>query len=203
MAEVDPAMLVEGVREAVLAARDGGAPAERSLAALSALRALRDQLGEWEPELIAGAREAGASWAALAPALGVASRQAAERRYLRLRPSATGETTGEARVDAERGRRAGDRAVAEWARRNAAVLRRLAAEVSSAPDLDAAGQESADRLGVALGEDDVTHLLLPLADVRAHLESRHAALADRVGEVGEHANRLRADAAGQRRGRVQ
>ncbi|MER6767908.1 HSP18 transcriptional regulator, partial [Amycolatopsis sp. NPDC000746] len=60
MAEVDPAMLVEGVREAVLAARDGGAPAERSLAALSALRALRDQLGEWEPELIAGAREAGA-----------------------------------------------------------------------------------------------------------------------------------------------
>ncbi|MET9267680.1 HSP18 transcriptional regulator [Amycolatopsis sp. NPDC004079] len=202
MAEVDPALLVEGVREAVLAARDGGAPAERSLAALSALRALRDQLAEWEPELIAAARESGASWAALAPALGVASRQAAERRYLRLRPSATGETTGEARVHAERDRRAGDRAVADWARRNAAVLRRLAAEVSSAPDLDPAGQESADRLGVALGEDDVANLLLPLANVRAHLASRHAALADRVGEVGEHTDRLRENAAGQRRGRA-
>lgn len=202
MAEVDPALLVEGVREAVLAARDGGALAERSLAALSALRALRDQLAEWEPELIAAARESGASWAALAPALGVASRQAAERRYLRLRPSATGETTGEARVHAERDRRAGDRAVADWARRNAAVLRRLAAEVSSAPDLDPAGQESADRLGVALGEDDVANLLLPLANVRAHLASRHAALADRVGEVGEHTDRLRENAAGQRRGRA-
>ncbi|WP_116202901.1 HSP18 transcriptional regulator [Amycolatopsis circi] len=203
MAEVDLALLVQGVRETVLAARDGGAAAERSMAALSALRALRDQFGEWEPELIAAARAAGASWAALAPALGVASRQAAERRYLRLRPSATGETTGEARVDAERDRRAGDRAVADWARRNAAVLRRLAAEASSAPGLDADGQESADRLGMALGEDDVTNLLLPLADVRAHLEPRHAALADRVGEVGEHTDRLRQDAAGQRRSRAQ
>ncbi|GAB3348848.1 HSP18 transcriptional regulator [Amycolatopsis echigonensis] len=201
MAEVEPSLLLQGVREAVQAARDGGAAADRSLAALSALRALRDQLGEWEPELIAAARAAGASWAVLAPALGVASRQAAERRYLRLRPSATGETTGEARVDAERGRRAGDRAVADWARRNAAVLRRLAAEASAAPDLDPAGQESADRLGVALGEDDVTNLLPPLADVRVHLEPRHAALADRVGEISEHTNRLRQDAAGQRRGR--
>ncbi|MBB1154611.1 MULTISPECIES: HSP18 transcriptional regulator [Amycolatopsis] len=202
MAEVDPGLLVEGVRAAVLAARDGGAAADRSLAALSALRALRDQLGAWEPELIAAARAAGASWAALAPALGVASRQAAERRYLRLRPSATGEATGEARVDAERGRRAGDRAVADWARRNAAVLRQLAAEASSAPGLDPAGQESADRLGVALGDDDVTNLLPPLADVRVHLEPRHAALADRVGEIAEHTDRLREDAAGQRRGRA-
>ncbi|MYW93157.1 HSP18 transcriptional regulator, partial [Amycolatopsis rubida] len=44
----------------MLAARDGGAAADRSLAALSVLRALRDQLGEWEPELIASARAAGA-----------------------------------------------------------------------------------------------------------------------------------------------
>ncbi|WP_409181137.1 HSP18 transcriptional regulator [Amycolatopsis sp. VS8301801F10] len=202
MAEVDPGLLVQGVREAVLAARNGGVSADRSLAALSALREVREQLGAWEPELIAAARAAGASWAALAPALGVASRQAAERRYLRLRPSATGETTGEARVDAERDRRAGDRAVADWARRNAAVLRRLAAEASAAPGLDPAGQESADRLGVALGEDDVTNLLPPLADVRAHLEPRHAALANRVGEIGEHTDRLRQNAAGQRRSRT-
>jgi len=59
----------------------------RILAALAGLRHLRDQLDEWEPLLIGAARANGASWAELAPALGVASRQAAERRYLRLRQS--------------------------------------------------------------------------------------------------------------------
>src|SRR3954451_15992176 len=78
-----------------------------ALAALTLLRHLREELAEWEPRLIAAARSHGASWIQLAPALGVASRQAAERRYLRLRPDDTGEaTTGEQRVRAERDRRA-------------------------------------------------------------------------------------------------
>ncbi|MGH3881520.1 MAG: HSP18 transcriptional regulator, partial [Actinophytocola sp.] len=81
------------------------------LAGLEVLRHLRDELAAWEPELITAAREQGTSWASIAPTLGVTSRQAAERRYLRLRPSATGEATGEERVRAERDRRAGDRAV--------------------------------------------------------------------------------------------
>ena len=59
------------------------------LAALSQLRVVQDQLAAWEPLLIGAARDRGASWAAIAPALGVASRQAAERRYLRLNPHAT------------------------------------------------------------------------------------------------------------------
>src|SRR6476469_7102321 len=151
MMDVDPARVVERVHEVVVATRGGEVPAERVVAALAALRSVREELGVWEPELIAAARAAGASWASLAPALGVASRQAAERRFLRLRPSATGETTGEGRVDAERDRRAGDRAVADWARSNAAVLRQLAGQVSAL-----------DGLGAALGEDDVTTLLPPL-----------------------------------------
>src|SRR5437763_16030294 len=61
-----------------------------ALAALTLLRHLREELAEWEPRLIAAAREHGASWIQLAPALGVASRQAAERRYLRPRPDRTG-----------------------------------------------------------------------------------------------------------------
>src|SRR4051812_28910575 len=138
MVEVDPFREVQRVQKVVSAARDGDASAEEVLAALSALRAVREQLGGWEPELIAAARAGGASWAELAPALGVASRQAAERRFLRLAPSVTGEATGEARVDAARGRRAGDRAVADWARRNSAVLRRLAGQVSALDGLDAA-----------------------------------------------------------------
>ncbi|MFE4825176.1 type III effector protein, partial [Streptomyces sp. NPDC056704] len=42
--------------------------------------------------------------------LGVASRQAAERRYLRVRPGTPG-TTGEQRVQATRNRRAADRTI--------------------------------------------------------------------------------------------
>jgi hypothetical protein len=150
----------------------------------------------------AAARAGGASWASLAPALGVASRQAAERRFLRLRPSATGETTGEARVDAERDRRAGDRAVAEWARRNAAVLRQLAGQVSALDSLDATARESADQLGAALGDDDVTNLLPPLAAVRAHLTRDHTGLADRLGAISDHTDQLRREAAGNRRTRT-
>ncbi|MFG1644392.1 HSP18 transcriptional regulator [Amycolatopsis sp. NPDC049252] len=196
----DPARVVQGVQKAVTAARRGDVPPEELLAALAALRSVREQLAGWEPELIAAARAGGASWAVLAPALGVASRQAAERRFLRLRPSVTGEATGEARVDAERDRRAGDRAVADWARRNAGVLRQLAGQVSALDDLDAAGRESADRLGAALGEDDVTSLLSPLAAVRGHLERDHAGLAGRLGDIGDETARLRRDAAGHRRG---
>ncbi|WP_290056545.1 HSP18 transcriptional regulator [Amycolatopsis solani] len=198
MAEGDPAGVVRSVQEVVDAARRGSAPPEDLLGALTALRSVREQLAGWEPELIAAARAGGASWTALAPALGVASRQAAERRFLRLQPSATGEATGEARVDAERGRRAGDRAVADWARRNASVLRQLAAQVTTLDNLDAAARQSADRLGAALGEDDVAGLLPPLAAVRGHLQRDHAGLADRLGDIGAETARLRRDAAGRR-----
>jgi hypothetical protein len=202
MTDADPARVVQSVHEVVLAARGGDVPSEQVLAALAALRSVREQLGAWEPELIAAARAGGTSWVSLAPVLGLASRQAAERRFLRLRPSATGETTGEARVDAERDRRAGDRAVADWARRNSAVLRQLAGQVSALDGLDAAGRESADRLGAALGDDDVTNLLPPLAAVRAHLTRDHAGLADRLGAIGKHTDQLRREAAGNRRDRT-
>ncbi|RSD11887.1 HSP18 transcriptional regulator [Amycolatopsis eburnea] len=192
---------LRGISDVVGAAQAGRAAPDDVLGALTRLRALRDQLGSWEPELIAAARAGGVSWAALAPALGVASRQAAERRFLRLRPAPDGELTGEARVAAERGRRAGDRAVAEWARRNSAVLRQLAAQAIAARGLGDAGQASAARLGAALGEDDVTGLLPPLAEIRTHLERDHGPLAQRVGEIGEHAERLRRAAVERRRER--
>ncbi|MEV6785929.1 type III effector protein, partial [Streptomyces sp. NPDC051098] len=77
---------------------------EQALATLLLLRELRDRLAGWEPGLIEAARAAGASWADLAHPLGVASRQAAERRYLRVRPGSPG-STGEERVQATRDRR--------------------------------------------------------------------------------------------------
>ncbi|MEU6946464.1 type III effector protein, partial [Streptomyces sp. NPDC046316] len=110
---------------------------EQALASLLLLRQVREQLAGWETGLIETARDAGASWADLADPLGVASRQAAERRYLRGRPGAAG-TTGEQRVQATRQARAAERSTATWARRNAADLRRLAGQITALTDLPAA-----------------------------------------------------------------
>jgi hypothetical protein len=197
----DPAGVLRRIHDVVAGARSGGADREELLTALSGLRLLREELASWEPELITAARAAGTSWVALAPALGVASRQAAERRYLRLQPSHTGEKTGEARVDAERDRRAGDRAVADWARRNSAILRRIAGQVSALDGLGPAAQESADRIGAALGDDDPATLLPPLAAAQPHLTGAHAGLAEELGEISARADQLRRDAAGHRRSR--
>lgn len=197
----DPAQTVRAVRDVVAEARSGVSEPERLLTALVALKAVREQLAAWEPELIAAARAGGTSWTALAPALGVASRQAAERRFLRLRPSDGGESTGEARVDAERDRRAGDRAVAEWARRNSAILRQLAGQAGALDGLNAKARESAERVSAVLGEDDVTGLLAPLADLRAQLPREHTGFAERLGEIGMHTERVRRSAVDDRRDR--
>ncbi|QFU88153.1 HSP18 transcriptional regulator [Amycolatopsis sp. YIM 10] len=175
---------------------DPGASPQALLDALTALRLLREELAAWEPDLISAARARGVSWAALAPALGVASRQAAERRYLRLNPSASGESTGEGRVRAQRDRRAGDRAVATWARENSSSLRRLAGQVSAAGGLDS---ESAGRVERALGDNDATALLSPLAAANQQLEAGHEELAAEVAAITEHTDRLRRDAIDSRR----
>jgi hypothetical protein len=163
------------------------------LAALARLRAVQDRLAAWEPLLIGAARSRGASWAAIAPALGVASRQAAERRYLRLNPHAAdpGGMTGEQRVQAARDRRAGDRAVARWARSNAATLRRLAAQVTALDDLDEATQLSVERIHHALGDHDSTTLLAPLADAGPKLEESHPGLAGQIAGINTATDQLR------------
>jgi hypothetical protein len=170
------------------------AAATDPLHALVALRRLRAHLDAWEPELIAAARNGGATWADLAPALGVASRQAAERRYLRQRRPDQGQAglTRDERVLAERDRRAGDRAVTAWARANGADLRQLAGLITALTDLGPEAQASLDRLHEALGGADAASLLTLLADAQRHLPAGHAALADRVTTVTEHADQLRA-----------
>jgi hypothetical protein len=185
---VEALALVQGV---LARARAGSGRPGDVVTALTVLRELREELAGWEPELIAAAREQKVSWAALAPALGVTSRQAAERRYLRLRPSDTGERTGEERVRAQRDKRAGDRAVAAWARDNAAVLRQLAGQVSSVQGLSQHAQQHVDLVGQALAEDDPASLLLPLADTQPHLKQAHAGLAARVQSLTDQATQIR------------
>ncbi|MEU6878928.1 type III effector protein [Streptomyces sp. NPDC046712] len=161
----------DALREARREAPDtpGAGPGpEQALASLMLLRQVREQLAGWETGLIETARDAGASWADLAHPLGVASRQAAERRYLRGRPGPAG-TTGEQRVQATRQARAADRTAATWARRNAADLRRLAGQITALTDLPPAARLPISKLHAALAHDDPADLIPPLTATRRHL----------------------------------
>ncbi|MCN9244956.1 type III effector protein [Streptomyces sp. RY43-2] len=152
---------------------------EQALASLLLLRQVREQLAGWETGLIETARHAGASWADLAHPLGVASRQAAERRYLRNRPGPAG-TTGEQRVQATRERRAAERTAATWARRNAADLRRIAGQITALTDLPTAARLPLSQLHAALAHDDPAALIHPLTAARPHLTATHPDLAARL-----------------------
>ncbi|MFD9369265.1 HSP18 transcriptional regulator [Streptomyces sp. NPDC060020] len=161
-----------------------------ALAALLMLREVREQLVGWETGLIENARGQGASWADLAGPLGVASRQAAERRYLRMRPGKAG-STGEERVQATRDTRAADRSVDTWARDNAADLRRLAGQITALTGLPANAQGAIDDLNQALAHNDTARLVRPLADTRPHLRPEDAELAERIDALTRHTDQLR------------
>jgi hypothetical protein len=169
------------------------------LEALVLLRWASERLAAVEPELIAAARRAGVSWQALAPALGVASRQAAERRYLRAASAAGTAGTREDRVRAERDHRAGVRAVAQWATENTADLRRLAGQVAGLRDAPATAAADLDRLHRALADPDATALPALLAAARRHL-SRHPTLAEQVDAVTASAGEVLRDTRQRRAG---
>ncbi|MFE3396935.1 hypothetical protein ACFXI0_29490 [Kitasatospora indigofera] len=171
-------------------AHDGPEPA---LAALLLLRELRTELAGWEAGLVESARKAGATWADLAPPMGVASRQAAENRYLRLRPTTDpgpGDTGAE-RVKAVRDRRAAERNVTTWARTNAADLRVLAAQITALPDLKPEARPAQAALHAALAAADPADLVAPLTGIRPHLGTRHHELAARLETLTQHTEQLR------------
>ncbi|WP_035850019.1 hypothetical protein [Kitasatospora azatica] len=174
-----------------------------ALSALLLLRHLREELAGWETGLIETARGAGATWADLAEPMGVQSRQAAERRYLRMRPNTDAGTvagsTGEQRVQAVRDQRAADRAVTTWARDNAADLRRLAGQIGALDDLTTSAAPAIERLLDALGDNDPSRLLAPLAETRPFLEADHPTIAGRLDELTTRTDQLRAHSGRQRR----
>lgn len=178
---IDDALHAARLEVAGTAETQGVGP-EQALASLLLLRQVREQLAGWETGLIETARGAGASWADLAEPLGVASRQAAERRYLRNRPGPTG-TTGEQRVQATRERRAAERATAAWARRNAAALRSIAGQITALTDLPAAARLPLSQLHAALGQDDPAELVRPLNAARPHLPPTRPDLAAQLDSL--------------------
>lgn len=193
MAET-PGDLAGAVARIERVAGDTAAGAAELLAALVLLRRVQSELAGLEPNLIAAARAAGLSWQALAPALGVASRQAAERRYLRgaAAPTEQPDATRDARVQAERDRRAGTRAVSRWANDNTADLRRLAGQITALTDLDEAAGEALTRLHDALGDPDATALPGLLAAAQEHLGD-HPALTDQIDAVTARTDQIRHD----------
>ncbi|MFD3872230.1 hypothetical protein [Streptomyces sp. NPDC058623] len=193
------------ISEATKARDDGDEdPASReALDSLRLLREIREELSGWESGLIEAAREDGASWADLAGPLGVASRQAAERRYLRLRPGTidTTDTTGEQRVQAVRDRRAADRSVAAWAQENIGALRQLAGQIIGLTDLPAGSDGRIKDLTHALGEPGAARLIDTLTATGLDLGTGTgtAELAERVENLREQTQRLRDDSDEQRR----
>jgi hypothetical protein len=185
-----------------VAGADGDA--QRLLDALAMLRWAQSELAAMEPELITAARAAGASWQALAPALGVASRQAAERRYLRLIPATAAQQgrTRDDRVRAERDRRAGHRAVARWANDNTADLRRLAGQVTALTDLSESAAGDIGRLHRALAEPDASALPGLLAGAQRHLGA-HPDLADQIDTVTARTDEVRRQTQQRREGGAQ
>ncbi|WTT38497.1 hypothetical protein OG535_29725 [Kitasatospora sp. NBC_00085] len=193
------AAIDDAVRAARITAPAGpGTPADGpqpALAALVLLRELRTELAGWEAGLVETARAEGATWADLAHPMGVASRQAAENRYLRLRPTghASPEETGAERVKAVRDRRAADRAVTAWARDNAADLRILAAQITAATGLAPRARPALTALTAALGAPDPADLIAPLVDIRPHLDAAHPDLTARLDDLTRRTDRLRHD----------
>jgi hypothetical protein len=176
---------------------------EQALAALLLLREVRTRLAGWEAGLVETARARGATWAELARPMGVASRQAAENRYLRLRPAhgTSGEPgTGAERVRAVRDRRAAERAVIAWARDNAADLRVLAAQITALADLGPPARQALHDVRAALGSTDAADLLPPLAAMRPHLGPAHPDLAGRLDDLAARTERLRRTSDDRRRG---
>ncbi|WP_037826927.1 hypothetical protein [Streptomyces sp. NRRL B-1347] len=174
------AAIDDALREAQHEPSDAADPGpDQALASLMLLRQVREQLAGWETGLIETARDAGASWADLAAPLGVASRQAAERRYLRGRPGAAG-TTGEQRVTATRQARAAERASATWARAHAADLRRLAGQITALDHLAPQAHSARAALDAALGATDAAELIAPLDGMRPYLDDRHTHLVERL-----------------------
>ncbi|MER7813645.1 type III effector protein, partial [Streptomyces sp900116325] len=114
--------------------------------------------------------------------LGVASRQAAERRYLRGRPGTAG-TTGEQRVTATRQARAAERTTTAWARTHAADLRRIAGHITALTDLPTAAHRPLSELHAALAHNDPADLIAPLTATRPPLAVDHPDLAAQLDHL--------------------
>jgi hypothetical protein len=151
---------LQAVLSAVNANQVAGAEA---LAALPVITALRRRLDRCELALIESARTAGASWTTVAQGLGLASRQAAEQRFLRL----SGESTRDARAarTARRGQRAVDGTHGPAIAELRAAVRMVLARVELDPSWDTRFRRAAlCRASLAMAVDAAPGALFALSE---------------------------------------
>ena len=172
------------------------------LAALLMTKKLRDDLAAAEGHLIEIARTKKVTWARLAAALEVRSRQAAERRYQQLRGDSWSDhaRTQRERVDNERDQRAQQRTTDQWIDAHAEQIRDLAVRLAAVEDL----QQRADTRAYAF-QDRINRRIFPRpahtparwpGDLRAAItagnvrkmfaEIRHATLPDIIDLTTDH-----------------
>ncbi len=97
--------------------------------------------------------------------------------------------TRDARVQAERDRRAAHRAATQWANDNTADLRRLAGQITALTDLDQTATAALDRLHQALGHSDGSALPALLAAIHHHLPE-HPDLAHQIDTITTRTNQI-------------
>lgn len=116
-----------------------------ALAALLVIRKVRDILALGEGYLIEAAREKGATWERLAPALEVRTRQAAERRATSLRqPMTADHSSARKRIEANRDTAVEARAERRFAMSNAHEIQQVAEQIAALPDLQAAADAAGE-----------------------------------------------------------
>ncbi|MFJ4342669.1 hypothetical protein [Streptomyces sp. NPDC088915] len=103
-------------------------PAEDVLAALTQLAVAREVIDQLELDLLRAARARGASWQKIADHLGLARKQSAEGRLIRLERS---KTHGDRYVGKQREERARQRNADEWCRTHEDRIRTVAQRVLS------------------------------------------------------------------------
>lgn len=192
------ALSPEGALDAVLSAlgrratgqKTQGVPADEVLAALAHVAEARENLDKRELRLITEARDLGVSWQRLADALGLATRQSAETRALRLDRAV--HTSSGRDVASQRLAKARDRAADAWCVQHEGRVRDLSErlfDTAGAWDMEAIGGTARVDLH-ALGEllasgGSPVALAQRLESLRLHLAPPHRD--ERPKPAGKHA----------------
>ena len=188
---IDEAVRTARTPQARNASAGAGASAEEALAALLMLRELRDQLAGWETGLIETARAAGASWADLAHPFGVASRQAAERRYLRGTPRNSRHHRRTARTGHPQPARRRPHRQRLGPRPTPPNCANSPARSPPSPTSRPAPGHPWPGSPTPSPTTTLPLLIAPLTDARPHLEANHPDLAARIDTITHHTNQLR------------
>ncbi|MEU7823059.1 hypothetical protein [Catellatospora sp. NPDC049133] len=175
-AALDASLVVAAHNQARFSAE--GLSGQDALAALVLRRSAVAALAGLEAALIRAARDSGIPWNDIAQAVGVESRQAAERRYLRLCADREGLDLDQ-RIEQERDAHAATRARRHWAHDHGPRLQELCARLLAALP-DASGQGLSRDLSFFHGQSHLEGFPYQMEQAAQIVAASDPALADEV-----------------------